>query len=1086
MFLLYMKLLKTGSNFKNILFIDETVIDYQVFVDSTNESTLPIVYSYDSLQSDVLELISGNFTSIDRIGFVFVSRGPMSQPFLESDTFFREGSIYNPNVDFLLDLIRRFSVKNIDYLACNTLNYPDWKAYYDFLNAQTSVIIGASNDRTGNIKYGGDWMMESTGEDIELVYFSQNIAYYRYLLDQASHSMVLTNDGNVYGCGYNNYGQLGIEKLFEMINNTGKTPVSISCGNSHTMVLMDDGSVYGCGYNSNGQLGNGNTTQQTTLTLMTNNTGKTPVSVSCGEYHTMVLMDDGSIYGCGYNYYGQLGNGSSTNTSTLTAMTNTTGKTPVSISCGIFYTMVLMSDGSIYGCGWNYNGQLGNGSSTNTSTLTAMTNTTGKTPVSISCGYYHTMVLMDDGSIYGCGLNSIGQLGNGNTTQQTTLTAMTNTTGKTPVSISCGAYHTIVLMGDGSIYGCGYNNNGQLGNGNTTQQTTLTAMTNTTGKTPVSVSCGGYRTMVLMDDGSIYGCGDNQYGQLGDGTIANKTTLTLLYNRTGKIPSSISCGQYHTMVLMDDGSIYGCGSNTYGQLGNGFSEDNISTFTIMTNTTGKTPVSISCGENHTLVLMDDGSIYGCGYNTYGQLGNGTTTSYFFLTSINVTYDNKTPVSISCGGYYTIVLMGDGSIYGCGLNTNGQLGDGTTTQRTTLTLMTNTTGKTPVSISCGYNYTIVLMGDGSIYGCGLNTNGQLGDGTTTQRTTLTLMTNSTGKTPVSISCGAYHTIVLMDDGSIYGCGYNYYGVLGNGSTTDTSTLTAMTNTTEKTPVSISCGRLHTIVLMDDGSIYGCGYNAYGQLGNGTTTNTSTLTAITNTTGKTPVSISCGYDHTLVLMSDGYVYGCGQNGSGQLGDGSTTSSSSLIQMTVGDGTTPISEVSRLMDSEYILSYSTICFPGNTPILTDQGRIPISAINPKKHKIGGENIVAITRTISVDNYLVCFERHSLGPGVPSEKTIMSKDHCVVYNKYLLPAKRFLVGFHGIYKIKYNQEILYNVLMSTYQKINVNNLICETLHPENPIAKLYNNPKSESEKRRFVFQMNHAFKKGNQKKLKQLVCKL
>jgi hypothetical protein len=101
-------------------------------------------------------------------------------------------------VDFLLDLIRRFSVKNIDYLACNTLNYPDWKAYYDFLNAQTSVIIGASNDRTGNIKYGGDWMMESTGENIELVYFSQNISYYRYLLDIANHSMVLTNDGNVY------------------------------------------------------------------------------------------------------------------------------------------------------------------------------------------------------------------------------------------------------------------------------------------------------------------------------------------------------------------------------------------------------------------------------------------------------------------------------------------------------------------------------------------------------------------------------------------------------------------------------------------------------------------------------------------------------------------------------------------------------------------------------------------------------------------------------------------------------------------------------------------------------------------------
>jgi hypothetical protein len=275
-------------------------------------------------------------------------------------------------------------------------------------------------------------------------------------------------------------------------------------------------------------------------------------------------------------------------------------------------------------------------------------------------------------------------------------------------------------------------------------------------------------------------------------------------------------------------------------------------------------------------------------------------------------------------------------------------------------------------------------------------------------------------------------------------------------------------------------------MSDGSIYGCGYNLRGQLGNGGTTNTSTLTAMTNTIGKTPVSISCGTDHTLVLMSDGYVYGCGYNYFGQLGNGTTTSSSLLTQMTVGDGTTPISNISRLMGSNYILSFATICFLGNTPILTDQGRIPISAINPNKHRIGGENIVAITRTISVDNYLVCFERHSLGPGVPSEKTIMSKNHCVFYNKQFVPAKQFLVGFRGVYKIKYNQEILYNVLMSSYQKINVNNMICETLDPRNPIAKLYNNQKSESEKYRFIFQMNDAIKKGNQKKLKQLVCKL
>ena len=196
-----------------------------------------------------------------------------------------------------------------------------------------------------------------------------------------------------------------------------------------------------------------------------------------------------------------------------------------------------------------------------------------------------------------------------------------------------------------------------------------------------------------------------------------------------------------------------------------------------------------------------------------------------------------------------------------------------------------------------------MGDGSIYGCGLNTNGQLGDGTTTNRSTLTLMTNSTGKIPVSISCGNSHTIVFMGDGSIYGCGLNTNGQLGDGTTTNRSTLTLMTNSTGKIPVSISCGNSHTIVFMGDGSIYGCGLNTNGQLGDGSTTNRSTLTLMTNSTGKTPLYISCGSNHTMVLMSDGYVYACGINSSGELGDGTSTNRITLTRMTVGDGITPI---------------------------------------------------------------------------------------------------------------------------------------------------------------------------------------
>jgi alpha-tubulin suppressor-like RCC1 family protein len=723
----------------------------------------------------------------------------------------------------------------------------------------------------------------------------------------ALHSLALKSDKTIYGCGSNDSLQLAmINSIVSMINTTGKTPVSIAAGNNHTIVLMSDGSIYGCGQNS-GRLGDGTNINRLTLTLMTNTTGKTPQSIYCGGSHTMVLMSDGSIYGCGINQFGQLGDGTSTNRTTLTLMTNTTGKTPQSISCGTNYTMVLMSDGSIYGCGVNVLGQLGDGATTSgltpQTTLIQLTNNTGKTPQSISCGLNHTMILMSDGSIYGCGGNYSGQFGDGTTTNTSTLTLMTNSTGKTPQSIFCGNTHTMVLMSDGSIYGCGSNDGGQLGDGTTTNRSTLTLMTNSTGKTPQSISCGNGHTMVLMSDKSIYGCGFNINIQLGDGTTTNRSTLTLMTNNTGKTPQYISCSETHTMIFMDDGSIYGNGSNSFGELGDGTTAGK-QTFNLINNTTGKTPQSISCGNYHTMVLMIDASIYGCGANSGGQLGDGTTTNTSTLTLMSNS-TGKTPVYISCGSNYTIVLMSDASIYGCGSNQFGQFGDGTTTfQQTTLTQMTNTTGKTPISISCGGVHTMVLMSDGSIYGCGSNGSGQLGDGTTTIKTTLTQMTNSTGKTPVSISCGLTHTMVLMSDGSIYGCGINSNGQLGNGTTTfQHTTLTQMTNTTGKTPQSISCGNGHTIVLMSDGSIYGCGFNRIGQLGDGTTTNRTTLTLMTNSTGKTPQSISCGNDHTMVLMNDGYIYACGSNSRGQLGDGTSTNRITLTRMTVGDGITPI---------------------------------------------------------------------------------------------------------------------------------------------------------------------------------------
>ena len=156
------------------------------------------------------------------------------------------------------------------------------------------------------------------------------------------------------------------------------------------------------------------------------------------------------------------------------------------------------------------------------------------------------------------------------------------------------------------------------------------------------------------------------------------------------------------------------------------------------------------------------------------------------------------------------------------------------------------------------------------------------------------------------------------------------------------------------------------------------------------------------------------------------------------------------------------------------SNICFPAGTPITTNQGTVPIEKINPEIHTIRNKPIVGITRTVTQDKSVVCFEKDSLGSNIPSQQTIMSKNHGILHNGKLRKAEVF-VGNDNITKVAYNGEILYNVLMEGPDKMIVNNLICETLHPENKIAKLYKVCKNlnSEEKQKLIQNYNAGYKK-------------
>ena len=208
-----------NSSIKNILLIDGDVYQNDILYSSVNSNTLAIKYSINSSKKELEDLLTNNFTEINRIGFAFNDSLINSKQFIDGQLFFTPEDLdtskskfigdeniepennkqdiqgYSSNLQFVIDLIKKFNISNVDYLVCNGLKYDDWVKYFNVLNKETGVIVGASDDETGNIKYGGDWVMETTNEDIVNIYWGSEISNYSTTLatNTISASTTLTN-----------------------------------------------------------------------------------------------------------------------------------------------------------------------------------------------------------------------------------------------------------------------------------------------------------------------------------------------------------------------------------------------------------------------------------------------------------------------------------------------------------------------------------------------------------------------------------------------------------------------------------------------------------------------------------------------------------------------------------------------------------------------------------------------------------------------------------------------------------------------------------------------------------------------------
>jgi alpha-tubulin suppressor-like RCC1 family protein len=298
----------------------------------------------------------------------------------------------------------------------------------------------------------------------------------------------------------------------------------------------------------------------------------------------------------------------------------------------------------------------------------------------------------NDGALWGCGSNWMGQIGDGTTKDVLKPKQIMADV----ISASNSAYNSLMLKKDGTLWGCGDNSFGQLGDTITSSYLTPKQIVGSVG----SFLSSGNRTFYVLNNGQLWGCGQNGSGELGNGTKQDNKTFTQISN-----PPDVSNIYGTTFFLTKTGTLWACGSNTNGQLGDSSLTDRLTPKQVMSNA-----ASVTTGARHSIILGANGIPYGCGDNGLGQLGNLPGTNILTPTPI----PNLTNIrAVSAGSLHSMFLKADSTLWACGYNGEGTLGDSTTTTRTTpKRIATNV-----VSVSCGGYYSTFAKSDGTVWGCG---------------------------------------------------------------------------------------------------------------------------------------------------------------------------------------------------------------------------------------------------------------------------------------------------------------------------------------------------------------------------------